>query len=109
MRTRSRVKSILTNKLTKVAPPKVINVVNQETASSEPPKKKRCLFTFMDESQESQGIQSDTADVERELQKYLEEPCEDEKSYPLKYWEEHQSVYPSLAEIAILYWEFLHL
>jgi hypothetical protein len=37
---------------------------------------------------------------EKELQKYIEEPCLDEKTCPLTYWKENQTVYPSLAEIA---------
>ena len=78
----------------------VTNVVNQETVAPEPPKKKRRIFTFMDDDRESQMTQSSTTYHEKELQKYLEEPCEDENTCPLKYWKNHQSVYPSLAKTA---------
>ena len=93
-------KIILRNELAKIEAPTVINVANQETVAPEPPKKKRRIFTFMDDDCESQMTQSSTTDHEKELQKYLEEPCEDENTYPLKYWKNHQSVNPSLANIA---------
>ena len=77
-----------------------LDVINQETVS-EPPKKKRKNFTFMDDGRNKQPTQSSFTDYKAELQKYLDDPHEEEKMCPLKYWKEHQSVYPSLAEVAI--------
>ena len=70
------------------------DVINQETSVSEPPKKKHKIFTFMDDGRNKQPTQSSFTDYKVELQKCLDDPHKDEKMCLLKYWKEHQSVYP---------------
>ena len=93
---RTSVKSILTNRLADVN--HVPSAVNQHVVSSdsEPPKKKR-LFSFMEDKESHSNL---STNYEIELNKYLEEPCVEEKVNPLTYWKECQLSFPCLAELS---------
>ena len=91
---KGKVKAIIEGEMAKIAPdPDTLVVESSDTTEIElePPNKKRCLFTFMDKSRSNQ---SEPDDKEKELQKYLEEPCINETVIPLSYWKKNQHVYP---------------
>ena len=56
----------------------------------------------MDDGRKQQQAARSSTDHSAELQKYIIDPHEDEKMCPIKYWKEYQSVYPSLAEFAVV-------
>ena len=102
---KEKVQAILLEEMRKLKPSEVTDHYSTgpqgSPPASEPPKKKRKNFMFMDDDrQKSSSSNTSNTDLKMELHKYLEEQCEDEKMCPLKYWQEHQSVFPSLAEIA---------
>ena len=86
-------KTILTAEMATLKPPSTEPDVI--TLVSEPPKKKHKIFIFMDDGRNQQPTASSSTDHIAELQKYLNDPHEEKKMCPIKYWKEFQSVYPS--------------
>ena len=104
---KKRAEALLTAEMAKVKPQDISDVTEEETPICKTPKKKCKIFTFMDEDRDKH-TQSTWSITEQklEIQKYLEDPHEDDKTCPLQYWKAHRNVYPTLAEVAQLSWEF---
>ena len=98
---KKRAEALLTAEMAKVKPQDISDVTEEETSICKPPKKKCKIFTFMDEDRDkhTQSTRSIT-EQKLEIQKYLEDPHEDDKTCPLQYWKAHRNVYPTLAEVA---------
>lgn len=71
------------------------------STSSESPKKRRKLFSFLDEKKVNKLDEHNR--ISSEVFDYLKEPIVIEDISPLKYWENNENKYPNIAKIAPKY------
>ncbi len=65
-----------------------------------PPKKRKRLFSFLEDNPASPSQTRATTSVDSELEDYLSEPCIAEDSNPVEYWKGHQATLPTLSKMA---------
>lgn len=76
-----------------------LNQTNIIEEPVEPPPKKPCLFSYMEDTPMAQTEPAGDP-IMHKVNKYINEPCIEQNISPLKYRADNESNYPSLAKLS---------